>query len=424
MMIPSPDRIPGRRGDAIPSSRFNGGDKRRASKRQAGAIVIALAVALALSAAALKFITYSFAWLFPFWAAIFFWLAIRARGTARRVLANGAGVLAVLAIIEIVVCNLFPVAKYTETGGPLVQDDADLGYSARPGARVTETRHDRGHLTYAAKYDIDSKGLRVMPQAAPSARDAVLLFGCSLTCGVGVNDMDSWPARLQMATNDQFRVFNFALEGYGPHQVLRQLETGRERTIIQGYHPVAAFYAAIPDHVHRAAGRSPWETGGPHYEVDPSGVAVYQGAFAKQSPSLQLGWKVIRRSRLAVLLLDRRRWPYSRKDFDRFIAIVTKANSIVEARYRIPLVVISVWSGQPDEHLVTERLQQHGVIVIPIEQIIHDYPENWERYAIPRDDHFNVLGNRQFAIGVQDLLERRLLGRSGGGAPASAGHQP
>jgi hypothetical protein len=136
---------------------------------------------------------------------------------------------------------------------------------------------------------------------------------------------------------------------------------------------------------------------------------------------------------MGISLLDRRRWPYSRRDFDRYIAIVAKANSIVEARYRIPLVVISVWSGHRDERILAERLRQRGIIVIPIEQIIHDYPENWEHYVIPRDEHFNVLGNRQFAIGLQDLLEHRLLGRlptgarsaaSGGGAPASPRHLP
>src|SRR6266496_3824166 len=95
----------------------------RASKQPVGVVLIALVAALALSAACLKYITYSFAWLFPFWAAILCWLAIRARGGARRILANGAGVLAVLAIIEIVLCNLFPAAKYKETGGPLTRDD-------------------------------------------------------------------------------------------------------------------------------------------------------------------------------------------------------------------------------------------------------------------------------------------------------------
>jgi Iap family predicted aminopeptidase len=106
-------------------------------------------------------------------------------------------------------------------------------------------------------------------------------------------------------------------------------------------------------------------------------------------------------------LLDRRRWPYTSHDLDRFIAIVTTADRDLRKRWGIGLTVVSMWSGHPNADSVHARLRKAGVVVVPIESLIRDYPARWKRYHIPRDEHFNPLGNRALAAGLQRLLANR-----------------
>jgi hypothetical protein len=70
--------------------------------------------------------------------------------------------------------------------------------------------------------------------------------------------------------------FNFAGEGWGPHQMLREIETGFVRRVAGA--PELAIYEAIPDHLRRVAGRAPWEDG-PRYELCQGDQACYSGPF-------------------------------------------------------------------------------------------------------------------------------------------------
>ena len=369
--------------------------------------VIVIAAAAVLSALALKFLAYSFVAIFLIGAAACGWLARHVIRTGLKYLFGNAAVLLVaLAAIEAVLCFLQPAIKYAEDGGPLMQKDRDLGYSARPNARVTQKRYDGGHLTYNATYGIDGDGRRRMPAYNARSNEAVLLFGCSLTFGVGVNDSEAFPARLQMAEGNALRVFSFALAGYGPHQLLRQLETHREEAAIHGFRPIAVLFPSIPDHVHRAAGRSTWETGGPHYEPDASGDAHYVGPFAAPARGWELLQRVTRKCKILSVLTERRRWPTSRHDFDRFVAVMAKADRIVRERYGVPLVVVSFWTDHRETALMERRLRERGVMVIPVEQLIPDYRQHEADYEIPRDGHLNPMGNQRFALAVRDWISR------------------
>ena len=49
-------------------------------------------------------------------------------------------------------------------------------------------------------------------------------FGGSQTFGEGLNDDETIPALVQKKTRVH-RVYNYAYRGYGPHQMLRMIET-------------------------------------------------------------------------------------------------------------------------------------------------------------------------------------------------------
>jgi len=153
-----------------------------------------------------------------------------------------------------------------------VRDDPDLGYSPVPGARVRAVRRAGDRTIYDVLYTIDADGHR-LTHGDPAGPD-VLFFGCSFTFGEGLVDADALPEQLSAALGRRAHVVNLGFHGYGPHQMLRALEIGRVR-VPAGAHVI---YQGLSDHVRRAAGKAPWDTYGPLYEVDGDGIR-YAGRF-------------------------------------------------------------------------------------------------------------------------------------------------
>ena len=104
----------------------------------------------------------------------------------------------------------------------------------------------------------------------------VVFFGCSFMFGHGVEDDQTLPYYFVQEAKGTFEGFNFAGDGWGPHQMLREIETGFVRRVAGT--PDLAIYEAIPDHLRRVAGRAPWEDG-PKYDLCRGNEACYSGPF-------------------------------------------------------------------------------------------------------------------------------------------------
>jgi hypothetical protein len=90
--------------------------------------------------------------------------------------------------------------------------------------------------------------------------------------GHGVENDQTLPFYFVQEAGGTFEGFNFAGEGWGPHQMLRETENGFVRSVAGK--PDVAIYEAIPDHLRRVAGRAPWEDG-PQYELCRGDDACY-----------------------------------------------------------------------------------------------------------------------------------------------------
>jgi hypothetical protein len=104
----------------------------------------------------------------------------------------------------------------------------------------------------------------------------VAFFGCSFMFGHGVEEDQTLPYYFVREARGTFEGYNFAGEGWGPHQMLREIETGFVRRVAGA--PDLAIYEAIPDHLRRVAGRAPWEDG-PKYALCRGEEACYAGPF-------------------------------------------------------------------------------------------------------------------------------------------------
>ena len=133
-----------------------------------------------------------------------------------------------------------------------------------------------GRLIADVTYKTDASGLREIPTAVQGRPYKVAFFGCSFMFGHGVEDDQTLPYYFVREARGTFEGFNFAGEGWGPHQMLREIETGFVRRAAGV--PDLAIYEAIPDHLRRVAGRAPWENG-PRYALCRGDGACYCGPF-------------------------------------------------------------------------------------------------------------------------------------------------
>jgi len=172
-----------------------------------------------------------------------------------------------------------------------IYDDPDLGYSLQPSQRAQAREVYRQRLLFDVVYTIDTNGFRVIPTAATSAHCRVVFFGDSLTFGWGLADAETMPSQFVAASRGSYRGYNFAQNGYGPHQMLRMLETGVVDRVM-GDDPVnLVIYQGIVEHVARVVGRNTWDPRGPRYVMtaDKQGVA-YVGPFHGDAYVALLEW--------------------------------------------------------------------------------------------------------------------------------------
>jgi hypothetical protein len=230
----------------------------------------------------------------------------------------------------------------------------ELGYGSIREKRVTTSqKYVAGKLVYDVKYTMDENGLRTTARHAVRDGLPVLFLGCSFTFGEGVDDAETLPASFEAITGRA--AVNFGFHGYGPHQVLRELEIGLPRQF--GYTQAdMVIYTLLPAHVDRSAGRSPWDPDGPKYRIV-DGQLKYEGPFSKGNENRGAGmqsdgWRPVRRvlDRSAIYRLWANHFGELRteeEDRRTAMAIVAEADRLVRSQYGTPMTIL-LWDVGPN----------------------------------------------------------------------------
>jgi hypothetical protein len=276
-------------------------------------------------------------------------------------------------------------------------DDPELGYRIVPLERKVQSilRRADGSLIYDVEYSLDRHGMR---KTEARGYPAVYFFGDSFTFGEGVADDETLPAAFSRISGRPS--LNFAVPGYGPHQMLRQLETDWPGATT-AEPPLIAVFTLLTGHIERAAGRSPWDTHGPHYEAV-GDDAVYRGPFRSEAQGrpntaehpavLRLAQRVLASWRTYQLIDARlQRSENSRHDTDRVrvAAILLKSRKLLRERFHCELVIV-LWDTIPsnskaDAAWFAERLKEEQVPFMRISRALPELIE--EKYYLSGDGH-------------------------------------
>lgn len=109
--------------------------------------------------------------------------------------------------------------------GSFFQAHPTLGYTGKPGPFTLTLAHpDTPPITFHVTHDDEGYRISEPPSDSTDKRPEIWLFGCSYTHGYGVNDDVTFAWRLQQQFPD-YRLRNYAMDGYGTYHSLLQLRT-------------------------------------------------------------------------------------------------------------------------------------------------------------------------------------------------------
>jgi hypothetical protein len=262
----------------------------------------------------------------------------------------------------------------------------EYGFDAVPDVVTRTTSELNGRPVYDVTYSFDAKGARVTPGGAANAKP-ILIVGDSYNFGEGLNDDQTLGFHLQKDSHNTLRAINIARPGYGPHQVLRQLQLK-----LPAEHGAQSFdwllISIIDDHIERANGRYFWSLG-PHYVLDEQGGVRLSGHFG-EGPKSRAWVMRLREGSMLFAAIEKMGRRLVAADERRFAAILQAVREEAMQRYGAqPLVLyysgvafLNEFEGRRD---VMHRLfEQAGVHYVDVNSLL---PVANGGYFIEGDGH-------------------------------------
>jgi hypothetical protein len=272
--------------------------------------------------------------------------------------------------------------------------DDTLGYLPNKNAKVTARKLYENSILYDVVYTIGADGLRVSPpHNSDTSTGCAIFFGDSVTFGEGVNDDENYPYLVGLKTDGTYRIHNFAFSGYGPHQMLANLMSGRVAERIRCA-PSHVFFLCIPAHIERVAGLTSWDRHGPRFRLSNDGSVKQDGHFddpwhigtwtlpkwVKEGLELSLTWqKIMGRGRQSTSA-----------DLDLLAAVIAASRQAASGQYPGSQFDVILWDGADRARAIESRLVAAGLPLHLLTTAIPDFPEHWGDYVIsPHDMHPN-----------------------------------
>lgn len=291
----------------------------------------------------------------------------------------------------------------------VTRDDL-LGYAPYKNNRVFCFLYDahKTLLLSGVSHTIDADGLRIAPPYNSNNRKGSILFlGCSFTFGAYLNDHETLPYQVGEQLHGTYHIYNFGLNGYGPHQMLSAIEHGRIQQIVKDA-PRYIIYQAIIDHAYRVNGLRNWTRYDPKYVLNDASQPILSGQMGEPSPSShqqksdlaqKLQWYL---DKIYIYkLLSNRPIRLTDGNINLFVAIVKKSQRLLKQAYPEASFHIILWDEDPGKSpqkeidAIVYQFRQEGFQLHFISDILPESAENLSQYIA--FGHPNAMANKRIA---------------------------
>lgn len=306
-------------------------------------------------------------------------------------------------------------------GSPLYELVDDVGYIPKANAQATLPAKLGGPAAKPVTYTTGPDHFRVVPTTANRAEACVLLFGASFTFGNGVQDEETYAAQLVRLSGGRVHAHNFGVSGWGLHQTLAGLQSGRFQRAVR-CQPTDAVFLMVPSLIWWTSGvLNPWDKYGPRYRLGSDGKPIRDGNLGMPDPYNWRSWiGLTPTSRGDALALSR--------------AIIVETMSELRRHYpdiRTQLISyrVSSWADvdfSAEDMLGFEyELHQAGITPLPLEGIIPRYRFAQADYILGAPDyHPNARAHRLIAEFILRQIQSRPIASDSAARQASQGAGP
>lgn len=283
--------------------------------------------------------------------------------------------------------------------------DVVAGYKASSNTLIHSIKVVEGDTIYNVLYTIDSNGLRVTPPVLNADRHFIF-FGCSFTFGEGVADSSSMPMQFAkgLPNSNTTQVYNMALQGYGPQNMLRMLSTDRVSSIV-GQPTGDAVYVLLPEHIYRTIGAPyvmySWGASMPCFELE-NGSMNYKGSFADARPMANAWYKML--GYAGLLQVPAIGYPdVTDEDIKLTAAVIDSSKRAYLAQYPGSSFKVvcypSAWMNRECQKL-TKELENRDIDLIDLRGLF----SMDSTFSIVGDGHPNRLANSIVARAIKDRI--------------------
>ncbi len=175
-----------------------------------------------------------------------------------------------------------------------------IGYLLPAGVVQRAVKTVDGKPIYDVEYEIDDFHRRIVPQnRAEEKKRALVFLGDSNLFGQGVNSDQTLPARLAQWFPDR-QIYNYAVPGWGPHNILALSESQRLKTEVKQDSAIVFYFymTSLADRLIGTTGYFRWAQGrAPEYQWQ-QGRLVSRGSFLEVSPLRTRMYQLMGRSNI------------------------------------------------------------------------------------------------------------------------------
>ena len=153
----------------------------------------------------------------------------------------------------------------------------EYGYYPKINSEFIENVFFKDKLLRVNKYTINEHGHRKTINSDLNTNECIVFFGGSIIFGQSLNDDETLPHYVSKKLNGEKKVFNFAFNGYGPHQFLSKIENNYLDEL-KTCKKLDFIYLYINDHIGRVVGKRSWGDKSPRY-ISNGGDLAQNGFF-------------------------------------------------------------------------------------------------------------------------------------------------
>jgi len=301
------------------------------------------------------------------------------------------------------VLNASDVPRYNFGRTQYWLEDKDIGYKPRPSMRVRAKKRSNGNAIYDADYSFTSDGLRTT-KSNKQSQCTFLFFGGARAFGEGLADIQALPYQFSRALNYNYNVLNYAFHGYGPHQMLRVLETGS--SVISKGKIGVIFYLLAPNDINKIVGNLELFRRGPKYILkeeklkyvgDLTGLGgIFNSRYDFKNSVISL----LRDSQLINLLfkfVNGENTEKLDKRYELLLGIINEADKLAREKYNSKLVII-LKNEENVGNNIQIKLANNNINYIEISKLLY---QDWGEYYFLQDGiNFNDKVNNELATGL------------------------